>query len=168
LEIQDGFRPPNWISKKWCNSGTDRPIYTKFEIHKQKATHELRFTSQFALWGIQDDGRPPYLICKNAVLSQPIDRFSPNSTCTRRFILFFVSAEKSLCLKFKMAADRHSGFLKIAVIRERIERFSQNLTHTSRKLLLFWGHLKVALLKIQDGGRLPCWICIKGDNLETA
>jgi hypothetical protein len=89
---------------------------------------------------MQDGGRPPYLICKNAVIRQQIDRFSPNLTCTRRkFFLFFVSPEKSYCWKFKMAADRHNGFLKNAVIRERIERFSQNLTHTSRKLLLSWG-----------------------------
>jgi hypothetical protein len=89
-----------------------------------------------------------HLICKNAVLPQQIDRFSQNLTCTRRkFFLFFVSPEKSLCLKFKMAADRHSGFLKIAVIRERIEQFSQNLTHTSRKLLLFWGHLNICVVE---------------------
>jgi hypothetical protein len=91
--------------------------------------------------------RPPYLICKNAVLRQQIDRFSPNLTCTRRkFFLFFVSQEKSYCWKFKMAADRHNGFLKIAVIRERIERFTQNLTHTSRKLLLSWGHLNICVV----------------------
>jgi hypothetical protein len=108
----------------------------------------LRFTSKFALWGIQDGGRPPYLICKNAVLRQQIDRFSPYLTCTRRkFFLSFMSRDKSYRWKFKMAADRHNGFLKNAVIRERIERFSQNLTHTSRKLFLSWGHLNICVVE---------------------
>jgi hypothetical protein len=148
LGIHDGCRPPYWISKEWCNSGTDGPIFTKFETHKQKATPVLRFTSKFALRGIQDGCRPPYLICKNALLLQQIDRLSPNLTCTRRkFFLFFVAPEKSLCLKFKMAADRNSGSLKNAVFRERIERFSQNLTHTSRKLHLFWGHLNIYVVE---------------------
>jgi hypothetical protein len=137
-----GFR------KKWRNSGTDRPIFTKFEIQKQKATPVLRFTSKFTLWGIQDGGRPPYWICKNAVLLQKIDRFSPNLTSTRRKVcLFYVSPEKLVCLKFQMAADRHNGFLKNAVIRERIERFSKNSTHTSRNLLCFWGHLNICVVE---------------------
>jgi hypothetical protein len=71
----------------------------------------------------------------------------------RKLFLFFVSPKKLLCLKFKVAADRHSGFLKNAAIRERIEQFSQNLTHTQAENYFYSGVVSTfALLKIQDGG----------------
>jgi hypothetical protein len=54
-----GFR------KMGCISGMDRPILTKFETHeKDYSCSEV--TSKVALLEIQDGGRPPYLIGKNA------------------------------------------------------------------------------------------------------
>jgi hypothetical protein len=92
-----------WIDRLLRNLKHTRKNYSCSEV-----------TSKFSLLEMQDSGQPPYLICKNALIRQQGDRFSPNLTCTRtKFFLFFVDLKKSFCWNYKMATYRHNGYLKM-------------------------------------------------------
>ena len=127
-QIQDGGRPPSWISILGHNFGVDQHFCTKFCIEMENRQPKGFYFSEIRFSKIQDGGRPPSWI----------SIFGHNFVVYQHFCTKFCtemenrqpsgsSSQKSYFQKSKIVDGRHLGFQFWAVISASLNIIAPNL-----------------------------------------
>jgi hypothetical protein len=105
----------------------------------------------------------------NAVIRELIERSSQNLTHTSRKLLLSGLTSKFALLKIQddgrppygSSIQYHNSQCALPIFKKFDIQMRKNI-------FVMLVTFNTRYLQIQYGGRPPCWICIKCDNLETA
>jgi len=168
-QIQDGGRPPSWISIFGHNFGVDQHFCTEFCTEMENRQPKGFQFSEIRFSKIQDGGRPPSWIWI----------FGYNFGINQHFCAKFVTVmenrqpngslgQKSDFRKSKMADGRHVWFRFWAIISASINILHQIWHWDGKSPAQGDRLLKIRFSKIQDGGRPPSWISISAHNSASS